>query len=78
MAEWIDVNERLPKESGKVLIYSGHHMAICMYSKKHRLFNALDDNSKKDANKYCINVTHWMPLPELPSGAKMDGGVNDG
>ena len=71
--KWIDVNERLPKESGEVLIYSEYYITKCMFSKKHRLFNALDDNSKKDAKKYCINITHWMPLPEPPSGAEMDG-----
>lgn len=66
MIEWIDVNDRLPEESGDVLVYRGSHMTVCTYSKKHRLFNAFDDCSKKDAKKYCIEVSHWMPLPGAP------------
>lgn len=31
---------------------------------------AITDKSAKDYDKNCIEVTHWMPLPEPPQGEK--------
>lgn len=61
--EWISVKDRLPNEGVKVLSYS-----------------SFDEDIKVDYIIYAPNpiwacqllrdetvVTHWMPLPELPS-----------
>ena len=65
--EWISIEDRLPSKSENVLSYSALGIAICNYSAKHKLFNAYDNNTIEDAKTYCLDTTHWMPLPEPPT-----------
>lgn len=61
---WISVKDRLPEESGKVLVYcKDGYMSAVHYSAKHQQFNNFDACAKRDE---VWDVTHWMPLPEPP------------
>lgn len=58
MSEWISVKDRLPDVSGYYL---------CTYIiDNHRFY--YDRWFDKNYNKFSTmdNITHWMPLPELP------------
>lgn len=70
--EWISVDERLPEKSGDYLTYHNGVISALMYSKRHKLFNAEDTLDEKFSKANCIEVSHWMPLPEAP---KMKGGA---
>lgn len=68
---WISVTERLPKQSGKYLVYS--RKSGLVYQTK---FYTYPENKgghwgQKDNGK---NITHWMYLPEPP---KMKGADNE-
>ena len=61
--EWISVEDRLPDNNGRVLVYLGNNHHV-----------------KTDTDRYFgywarwgENVTHWVPLPEPPSGADIRG-----
>lgn len=53
---WISVEERLPEEHTDVIVTDGRNVAHC---KKY------GDGFYTNIGK-CCNVTHWMPIPELP------------
>lgn len=64
MAEWIAVSERMPAPNTKVLAHSKrcpHFFAV----RKNRPTNPwefLDGDTCRE------QITHWMPLPEVPHG----------
>ena len=66
MAEWIDVNERLPQNPMRCLVYTrrgdmgGYDIAY--YGGYYDGFSVLYGT-----------VTHWMPLPEPPCTPKERG-----
>ena len=65
--KWIDVNEWLPQKNVRVLVYLKEN--ACDYTRidtDRRIYNG-------QWIRWGNNVTHWMPLPEPPNGAKMDG-----
>lgn len=56
MAEWIDVNERLPEVSGIYLTHcdiEGQSLVCILYFEKY-------------GYGFEKEVTHWMPLPRTP------------
>ena len=56
MAEWIDVKERLPERMGRYLTHSnieGRSLVAILFFEKY-------------GDGFDAEVTHWMPLPELP------------
>lgn len=61
MAEWISVEERLPENGVKVLVYSAENKndyEIGAYSDTYKGFFV---------RQFCYeNITHWMPLPRTP------------
>ena len=79
--KWIPVTERMPKGRRK-------YLCICVFGEsKMQYYNVLMFHPEQNAeNGYVtgphfsnegvedMRVTHWMPLPKKPSGAKMDGG----
>lgn len=70
-SEWISVDERLPEESGYYLTYNAFgNRTILPYSTRHKRFNCWDCLKKNRVDDYSINVTHWMPLPEVPKGGE--------
>lgn len=65
--EWIDINERKPVETlvglcpGTVVLCrgkSGEHFTAAFHDGYFATVDGYD----------CEDVTHWMPLPEAPSG----------
>jgi len=62
---WISVEDRLPKTTQKVLVYSAARLTdfgmyyICP-EYGNGLFVDIDDED------YPVKVTHWQPLPEAP------------
>lgn len=64
--EWISVKDMLPDENiGKVLMTDGERHYIAPRGWMHRINGA--DGIYIPANHGAgANVTHWMPLPELP------------
>lgn len=63
---WISVKDRLPEESGDVLVYNGHFYVVS-FSKQWEAFNHFDFLGKPDKMAYVMtDVTHWMPLPKPP------------
>ena len=68
--DWISVDDRLPEEKVNCIVHYKHAyfdndgywaIGICFY-----------DGEKFQLNS-AYKVTHWMPLPEPPKGARMDG-----
>ncbi len=78
--KWIPVTERLPKGRRE-------YLCICVFGEsKRQYYDVLMFHPEQNAeNGYVtgphfsnegmggMRVTHWMPLPKPPSGAKMDG-----
>ena len=70
-SKWISVKDRLPEESGKVLVYcKDGYMTDVNYSAKHQQFNNYDVCAKQNE---VWDVTHWMPLPTPPEEVTWDG-----
>jgi hypothetical protein len=60
---WISVEEELPTPSTKVLVYQGLEEAVPGYFSH--------DGTFKDRDGYKLaDVTHWMPLPNVPKGGE--------
>ena len=59
--EWISVEDRLPEEDTRVLVHLNTKPMV--YDTDRRL------NGKWV--RWNSNVTHWMPIPELPKGEKI-------
>lgn len=63
MSEWISVKKRLPEESGYYLVFMAYgRMDVMSYIETNKCFLGYCGYAMK-------NVTHWMPLPELPETA---------
>jgi hypothetical protein len=61
MNDWVKVDDRLPEEEESVLLCDG--FSIC-------IGHIFDSENKYWWNSPDImmnDITHWMPLPELPS-----------
>ena len=75
---WISVKDRLPEESGNVLVCiklsyanGARHVQMCHYSVYHKWFGGFDKSEKSSLPDY-TTVTHWMPLPSLPEEESHD------
>lgn len=66
-AKWIDVNERLPVNYMNCLVHYKH-----AYNNEdgYWAIGVSYYNGEKFLIDWIYQVTHWMPLPEPPSGAK--------
>ena len=64
--EWISVDERLPEEDVRVLVYINSE----------RSYTKIDTDRMVDGEwvRWSKDITHWMPLPEAP---KMKGGAEE-
>lgn len=64
--KFYSVDERLPEKSGKCLTINDDlipHLSILEYSKKHKKFNAGDEEIKP---KYAINdVKYWAEIESI-------------
>lgn len=59
--EWISVDDRLPKNDNRVLVYM--HENQLSYARMDT-----DRVVKGEWVRWGKSVTHWMPLPEPPKG----------
>jgi len=64
--KWINVQTRLPDQSGEVLLYFKNMGLTCIsvewYSASKDEFLPVNDSVKK------LNIpTHWMPIPKPPT-----------
>ena len=58
---WISIDERLPEEDGRVVVFTGKKVAIEVYEDERFYWNNDYDEWAEDNE-----VTHWMPLPSAP------------
>lgn len=66
---WISVKDRMPEESGDVIVYcKDGYMCGTSYSKKHNAFNAHDHQDTPE-NAF-TDVTYWRPMPDPPEGVR--------
>ena len=64
--QWIPVTERLPGDSrGVILCTRSRIVGVGFYDKHTRNWVQL-----YSGGGICVDVTHWMPLPEPPSGER--------
>jgi hypothetical protein len=64
MQGWISVEDRLPENSGEVLIWLKTHSVYVAHYKKHRkLFTVYGLGGQEITD---LETTHWQPLPEAP------------
>jgi len=66
--KWIPVSERLPEDCVRVLthITNSQINTIVRGFYIHRLQEWRSDEVDETHKNFLLNVTHWMPLPELP------------
>lgn len=89
-AGWISVKDKLPEPEQDVLViahgWSGRLLYIGSYQRMEAETSWLTGVTSK-ASDWSLwgwsylrepEVTHWMPLPEPPMSAKMDGGTDNG
>lgn len=64
--EWISVKDRLPENKQEVLVYDDDfmEMMVCRYEDDQWNYYFM----LKNTSLQIMKVTHWMYLPELPSG----------
>lgn len=72
MSEWISVKDRLPEVGEQVIVY---RQKKDHKSKKEICFDSIailchDNLVWWNSHFLGYEVTHWMPLPEPPKGAK--------
>ena len=75
---WISVEERLPERSGLYLVmakwpaFEDEVMSIVNYDEDAEAFGEWQEQFDRDtlgslgSEFYSVDVTHWMPLPDLP------------
>lgn len=66
MAEWINVNDKLPPTYEDVLCYADGHSFYVDFICSDGMW--CDDEVRNN------KITHWMPLPEPPRTPKERGG----
>ena len=67
MREWIDINASWPDEDKVIVVYSAgkyYPPTIASWRRGYG-FTVLSGDRRS-----CWNVTHWMPLPEMPEKPK--------
>ena len=65
MSKWISVKERLPERGYKVLTVNGHGYIriFALWEKAGREWCWIDEAGHFN---HVNDITHWMPMPELP------------
>ena len=62
--KWIPVTERLPEDSRDVILCTRSRIVGVGFCDK----NTRNWNQHYSGGGICVDVTHWMPLPEAPKG----------
>jgi hypothetical protein len=67
LMKWISVNDRLPPVQGKkVLVANGHGYISVFALWKKEYGNKWTWIDEQGHFKHTNDITHWMPLPEVP------------
>lgn len=69
MSDWISVDDRLPDMGQPVIEWGAHEYPTTAY--RVNTHNGFRWRTYSDG-EVIAGVTHWMPLPEPPSGDKDD------
>ena len=74
ISEWISVKEKLPEKGDhtEYLLTDGKHCYVGHYRHKakvwdHAKLGWVQGTCADTGEPYDIAITHWMPLPELPT-----------
>lgn len=83
MSKWINVNERLPADAdGRVVALNSAGYSTCVtfiYWVEETFGFCGEDVTAEESNPNVIsNITHWMPLPELPIVSPISNGKQHG
>ncbi len=66
MNEWIKTKDKLPDDGERVLAFNGEiHEAVFNKNPGHGIASIWESKYAKD-NWGLMNVTLWMPMPEIP------------
>lgn len=82
--KWISVKDKLPKTNGAYLCvcdcFVGSYISVVKFAANLEKIDEYDFDGKRRSGWYGYdgewgyfekdNITHWMPLPELPKGEK--------
>lgn len=78
--EWTSVNDRLPADNTPVLIVANGEIMIGAieweypsWEETYQAFRYWDCPYNPGQDWEWYNITHWMPLPELPNKEDSDG-----
>ena len=66
--EWISVADKIPPDQEEVLVLTQSKNGVRNVDKGYWAIDHFIHRGRSE-------VTHWMPIPQPPSGAKMDGGA---
>jgi len=62
--EWISIEKKLPDGPASVLVAARQHVAAAAWNAEEQ---RIEMESREDAQIISVgDITHWMPLPELP------------
>ena len=64
--KWISVKERLPVKQYRVIVRTGHNLVTTGWRSYHVDVKGGELWEVDEAHNYRNDVTHWMPLPNLP------------
>ena len=70
---WISVKDNLPELFYHVLATDGNNIGIAAYQGENEEGNDEWIDCGDSFDNYLPEITHWMPLPELPKKEKGDG-----
>ena len=71
--EWISVKDRLPPNTDDVIVTDGYDMGVLFYKPSEEkwvygygLLEAYNYDGGATIEPETQDITHWMPLPEIP------------
>lgn len=68
MADWISVADQMPEERQRVLCWHSKRQTVGL----HEFYHDWNHRAHWDGVRATdMDVTHWMPLPEGPSGMNL-------
>lgn len=66
MTDWIKCSDRLPLDKEWVLSFDGSDIYITKFHQTTDRRHKIRAGKFELSDDFCDEITHWMPLPELP------------